>query len=125
MVNKIILLSLLAMSLLAISACNEVEDVVNDDNDFYEEDFLELKDPYANYGGGFVDFHVTVVKPTPCHEVSYTYNISDDNILEVLLELRQTDDLCAQVITPELVEGQIDVDEEPNEVNFILSKGNT
>ncbi len=67
-----------------------------------------------------VSYETMVNKPTPCHEINHEAQVREDNVLEIRLEITTEEEICAQVITPELVMGEIESDQEPEDIQVII-----
>lgn len=69
----------------------------------------------SNYIDGKVYYKAIINKPTPCHkvEVEEIFLESYPVQIELLIDIIPSDEVCAQVIAEEIVEGTIEIDHKP------------
>ena len=81
--------------------------------DYIEDPINDLETPIEGYSVFFDEgtayYEITVNKPTPCNEVKVETKITDKLNLYVTIE--DYDGMCAQVITEEIVKGELYVGE--------------
>ncbi len=93
---------------------DEDEEVI-DDEETIEDDHI-IGDLETEFAEGLFVYKLTVNKPTPCHEVIVEQILEEDNVLELYVDVVDTGEICPQVIETIVVEGEIEVEEEPEDV---------
>lgn len=125
---KVILLGLVVLSLLLVG-CAQIEE--NNEKTKVYTDFLEFGDVNAEWNEGIVTFEATVMKPTPCHELSYnyftyltySYGKVTERSVEIVITQSSSADVCAQVITEEIIKDSfriVEFSEKPTLITFVL-----
>ncbi len=109
--KKIMLIALMAVTLLAITACGkDIPPPIGTPS---------LSDFTARYEDGMLHYMAIVDKPTPCHEITIEETPGDITRIEFITTLPDPDAICAQVITPEEIESFIDVEKPVTILVFI------
>lgn len=98
---------------------DEENDLHDDElDDFLDEEFFDyIESVNTEYSDGVLFYDIEVLKPTPCHDIEIVEELRDD-VLVITLSFVSTEEMCAQVITPETVSGEFGVDFEPNVLVF-------
>lgn len=122
-INIVILLSVLILTM-TLSACNYPEE-----NDVEQETDQKIITAVYTYVNSEVTFEAIVNKPTPCHVLDYDYRVlqeDEKNIVEIQLKIIDTEEVCAQVITPDDISDTFEVVElqgkKPDEVRFVVEE---
>ena len=111
---KKIYISLLAVITLLLIACQAPLEHEYQ----YDEDIISHAE--TQYANEMITYEVTVNKPTPCHEIQHEARVSGLEVLEIIIEIQETDEICAQVITPETITGQIESMQRPARTIIII-----
>ncbi|MFP4401463.1 MAG: hypothetical protein ACLFPQ_06290 [Candidatus Woesearchaeota archaeon] len=125
--NKVLLvLSFLIISVISV-ACSQQSDIDDDSNDngisdvfigenYEAEDFNVYYDPVKE----LLRYEATIDKPTPCHTLNVNENILESYPVQIRLVViaEPSDMMCADVITPETVTGEIEIDHEPGSISI-------
>jgi hypothetical protein len=114
---KTFLLSLVVLSLFVVG-CAQIEE--NEEKIDVSADFLAFSDVNASWDAGNLSFEATVMKPTPCHELSYYYNVVSDDEVEIIITQTPSDEVCTQVVTEEIISGSFVFSSKPKSVVFVL-----
>ena len=77
---------------------------------------------FVEYVGGSLNYNLTVQKPTPCHEVTLDSQVMESYPTQVRLvvQIRDTGKMCAQVIDTEQVTGSLELGDRPGSVSVIV-----
>ena len=108
---KRIIFLFFVLSLVFLTSCNE------------EDIFKENKGDYhIKYEEGIITYSVRIQKPTPCHTLTKDEIIMESYPVQVLIDLTSepSNNLCAQVISYETIEGEIDVGHKPSSFTIKL-----
>jgi eight-cysteine-cluster-containing protein len=78
----------------------------------------------AAYEEGAVTYSIRVAKPTPCHTLEIRKEIMESYPVQIRLNVEvkkeETDRMCAQVITPDEVNGTIETDHKPAMMEIVV-----
>ncbi len=76
----------------------------------------------VRYSEGRIYYNITVDKPTPCHSINVTESVMESYPVQVgiYMEMIESQGMCAQVITPELVHGSVETQSKPGSITFYL-----
>ena len=97
-----------------------------EDNGIPEEAFINYEYPEnvefvsVDLINDVIKYDLIVIKPTPCHEVEHEAFFISDDVMEITVNLFDTGEICAQVMTPESLSGEINADSLPAEVRVIV-----
>ncbi len=103
--KKTILLSVLAVALLAFAAC-DADPIMPPGVD----GLTSLSEFSASYEDGVLYYDAVLDKPTPCHVVEVEETISDVLRVDFVTSVNETDEICAQVITPEEISREVEME---------------
>lgn len=96
-----------------------IDDVPDETNEESGEDFFNyIESVNTEFSDGVLYYEILVAKPTPCHEIDLVEEY-DDGVLTITLSFVSTDEICAQVITPENITGEFKAESEPDVLVFL------
>jgi hypothetical protein len=90
-----------------------------------QDDGLDGSENYKiSYRDGKLQYELTVDKPTPCHSLAIDEFVMESYPVQIRLEVTiqepEDDQMCAQVITPETITGEMDIGHEPGSVSVVI-----
>ncbi len=89
-----------------------------------EDDKDSSSDYVISYENGKLKYEITVEKPTPCHSLKIDEFVMESYPVQIRLEATMEEpeegQMCAQVITPETITGEIDIGHEPGSVSVFV-----
>lgn len=108
---KKIILSILILATLTIMACTQR---YSEPDYVYDQNMINSVE--TRRVGDTILYDISVNKPTPCHQITHTARMSGTETLEILINLVDSGEPCAQVIDIETLSGSIQVLSQPNQV---------
>ena len=114
--------------ILFISACTQVEQPADtgipDDSGQEDSGAKDYTVKYVESAGKLL-YNIVVTKPTPCHEISTGYIITESFPIQVRIDIITIQPppglMCVQVVADTLVEGQVELDSKPGAVSIYFN----
>jgi hypothetical protein len=104
---------------------NETVDTNNNLNDDVETENPVVESPhefFVKYSEGKLYYNASIQKPTPCHVLEVKENIMESYPVQISIDISilPVEGMCAQVISNEIVEREIEIDHKPASVSFYV-----
>ncbi len=118
--HAIVIAAILVAAVVLIQAMDDSPLKKQGDGSPLDDSSGEDTDKYqVTYNGTHIQYSIVQTKPTPCHTIDVDETVFADDQIDILVNIVPSDQMCAQVITDETIEGSIEVGN-PETVTIIV-----